>query len=729
LQAIRAIPGARVDRLPEQLPADIAHAWPAAIAAGDVDAATLAQAAARVLGVPVLDVRQPEPRALRLLPERIARRLNVLPLAITHDHVVIAAADPHDLAVESDVEFAVGRRVVLAPADPGLIRGQLDVAFSPDRAIDAIASGFNAREAAVVLEEDLKPIAQNLPDPTGAVRRLAATLLHDAVVQGASDIHLAGDGTQAVVRYRIDGIMRQVLSMPVGVYDRVVSRLKVIGGLDISDNRRPQDGRSRIVVDGASVDLRISSLPLETGGERLVIRLLGHGAISSLDALDLVEPERSQLLHLMDLADGLVLMTGPTGSGKTTTLHAALQRRLRPEVTIMTVENPVEYRIAGISQVQVEPKAGLTFASALRAMLRQDPDIILVGEIRDPETAATAAQAAMTGHLVLSTVHAEDAPGALIRLRDLGLQLDTLTETFRGAAAQRLLRKLCPACSAPCDAATASEAERRYAELTGALPPRRAVGCTACAYTGYKGRMPIHQVFTVSDGIKDLLLRQASLEDVRRVARSEGMRSLGESAHTRIAAGVTSVDEAERTLGARFWDDLAGRDAPADATAGRDESTVALDASDEAAIAASRARARASATGAIIVFSEDADTREWLLRGCASAGATVHAAGTPAEVARLATHVQNVRLLILHLGGRNEADPLSAIALLTELRRLIGELTLPVLLLAPENHPVLPTLLAAAGVDDYLTMPVDDATIARRAQAALRRSTALHAIA
>lgn len=721
MQAARSLPEARKERLPSTLPNDIGSAWEQVIAAAAIDGSALARAAAHVLQCPIADLRQADPRAVRLLPERIARRLKVLPTAVTAHDLVVATANPLDLAAESDIEFAVGRRVQLTPADPKAILAQLDVEFSPDRAVDAVASGFSTREAAVVLEEDLRPVTPQVEDPTGAVRRLAAKLLHDAVDQGASDIHLASDGAQGSVRYRIDGIMRQVLSMPAAVYDRVVSRLKVIGGLDISDNRRPQDGRSRIIVDGVGVDLRISSLPLEAGGERLVVRLLGHGAIASLDSLDLVEPERTQLLHLMDLADGLVLMTGPTGSGKTTTLHAALQRRLKPEVTIMTVENPVEYRIPGISQVQVDPKAGLTFASALRAMLRQDPDIILVGEIRDPETAETAAQAAMTGHLVLSTVHAEDAPGALIRLRDLGLKLDTLTETFRGAAAQRLLRKLCAQCAASDREPT--EAEVRFTALTGTKPALSAVGCGSCAYTGYKGRVPVHQVFTVTDSIKELLLQGASPEAMRKAARADGMRSLGQSARTRIARGQTTVDEAVRVLGARFWDDLTGSDEAPDT-----DDTVPLEHIDPAELDARHVRAQSTLTDTMIVFSEDPVTRDLLLRGCAATGTTVLAASTPEEVARVAARAVGVRLLILHLGSERNADPLAAVTLLTELRRLLGELTLPVLLVAPENHPVLPTLLASAGVDDYLTMPIDEAIVTRRARAALRRSTGLAAL-
>lgn len=724
LAAARAVATpALAARLPQVLDADIRNAWEMVKAASGLNGAALAASAATVLGLPVFDPSRIERRATKLLPERVARQLGVMPVVVGEDFVEVAAPDPLNLAVEADLEFAVGRRVRFEVADPATIREYLDAEYAPDRAIEAMASGFSPTDAPVILEDEIKQAPSAVDDPTGAVRRLAATLLRDAVLQGASDVHLAPNGSQGIVRYRLDGIMRQVLTMPGAVYARVVSRLKVIGGLDISDHRRPQDGRSRVVIGGMPVDLRISSLPLEGGSERLVLRLLLHQTISSLDTLDLIEPERTQLLTLMDLADGMILMTGPTGSGKTTTLHAALKRRMSPDVTIMTVENPVEYRIDGISQVQVEPKAGLTFASALRAMLRQDPDIVLVGEVRDHETAETAAQAAMTGHLVLSTVHADDAPGALLRLRDLGLDIDTLSESFRGAAAQRLLRKICPDCHARPTVEDATEHELAYRGITGELPMARAVGCLKCGFTGFKGRLPIHQVFTVDATIRELMARRAPTEEIRAAARRAGMRSLGESAHSRIAAGQTTVDEAVRVLGSRFWAEIRGRE-PDDAV----ETTEASDVLLEEAELLARARSAQRAPASIMVYSADADVRAALLRGCAAAGVETIATSTVAEAARVTRRTAGIRLVVLHLGPQSAEDPVGAVGTLIDLRRALGDITMPVLLVAPADHPTLHLMMRTAGVDDFLTVPVDEAKLTRRARAALRRSAAVAAL-
>lgn len=724
LQAAQAAEPSRAKHLPESLPDNIVEAWGVTMTQSGLSAAALAKAAGDVLHLPVADATKVDRRAIKLLPERVARALRVLPMLLTDDYLQVACADPLDLGIERDLEFASARSIRFVVASPDFIQEHLDAEYSPEVLIDAVVSGFAGGQAAVVIDNELEPPGGDGSEAHNAsVRRLAATLLRDAAAQGASDIHLTPNGTQGVVRYRIDGTMRPVLTMPDAVYARVVSRLKVIGNLDVADSRRPQDGRSRIVIGGREIDLRISSLPVEGGRERLVLRLLTHEAIGSLDSLDLVEPERSQLLALMDLADGMVLMTGPTGSGKTTTLHAALRRRLKPSVTIMTVENPVEYRISGISQVQVEPKAGLTFAAALRAILRQDPDIVLVGEIRDRETAEVAAQAAMTGHLMLSTVHADDAPGALLRLRDLGLAIDTLSETFRGAAAQRLVRRVCATCVAAPAVADATPEELTFQSITGALPKVRAVGCPSCDFTGYSGRLPIHQIFRMTEAIKTLLVHHAPTGDVRAKAREEGMRSLGESALSRIEAGQTTVAEALRVLGTRFWDEIRGLD-----TSEHAEPTDATDMELEETGFLAKSRAARLAPTSVVVFSEDDEVREQLRRGAKQAGADVLTADSVEAVAKAAARTPNIRLLVLDLGPDLPPEETGAMGLLVDLRRALRELSLPVLLVAPPEHTALHFMLSAAGVDDFLRRPVDEALLERRVRAALRRSVSGSAV-
>jgi type IV pilus assembly protein PilB len=504
-----------------------------------------------------------DPAVVRRLPEHLARRYAVVPVAVEGRTLVIATATPEDLDLEQTLAFAAGTAVRLVVADPGQIVARLDDVYAVHESLAREAASVleslgDAVVDATVLDGDLATkLGDDDADPTGIVRRIAATILGDAVTRGVSDVHITHADTGGSVRYRIDGVMEQVLALPSNVYARVLSRLKVIAGLDISDRLRPQDGRARIVVYGRAIDLRVSTLPVQGAHERMVIRVLSDTIIQSLDTMDMAEPERSQLMGLMTQADGLILLTGPTGSGKTTTLHAALKQRLSPDVTIMTVENPVEYKIEGVSQIQVEPKQGVTFSSVLRAMLRQDPDILLVGEIRDTETAEVAAQAAMTGHLVLSTVHADDAPNALLRLQDLGLDAETLGEAFRGAASQRLLRRLCTSCKRAANSTAVSDDDARLRSLVGASSGAHAVGCDECRGTGYRGRIPIHQVFVVTPALRTMIRQGADLASLRTAAAAAGMRTLSASATTRIIAGDTTIDEAVRVLGARFWEELA----------------------------------------------------------------------------------------------------------------------------------------------------------------------------
>jgi type II secretory ATPase GspE/PulE/Tfp pilus assembly ATPase PilB-like protein/CheY-like chemotaxis protein len=704
----------RAQHLPGTLPAGVRDAWRAVLAVSGADGAQLARAVATRLGVPAADLAKADPQVIRLVPVKVARRHGVLPLAASPDAVEVATGDPTDIEAERDLEFATGRSVRFCIAEPESVRQMIESLYAPEQVIEALVSGFGpAADGTVWLDDDIKsePAAN---ESIGAVRRLAATLLRDAVRQHASDIHLVQAGAQGVVRYRVDGIMRQVVTMPALVYSQVVSRIKIIGRLDITDRLRPQDGRGRLVVDGESVDIRLSTLPVEGGSERVVIRLLRHETIESLAKMDMAEPERGQLTALLGEGDGLVLMTGPTGSGKTTTLHAALRERLSEQLTIMTVENPVEYRIEGVSQVQVEPKQGLTFAAALRAILRQDPDIVLVGEIRDPETAETAVQAAMTGHLVLSTVHAEDAPGALLRLRDLGLSMDTLGQAFRGAAAQRLLRRLCPACRLPIESGAPDPVVQRFSQLAGGPPGARPAGCQECGFTGYRGRLPVHQVLRASDAVRAILSAGGDLSAVYAQARKEGMRSLGESAATRIRAGETTAEEAVRVLGLRFWDELSGA------------ATIQPLPPPEASAEAEPAPAAGVATPRVVVLSRLPDHLQAMTAACAAAGADVVTATSAQDVRALVSDGAAVSLLVLDLQWDQSAKSEKAVGQLVDLRRVLGNLTTPVLLVVPPAHPFLIPLLSAGGVDDYLTHPIEPHQLTMRVRAALRRSELSH---
>ena len=320
-------------------------------------------------------------------------------------------------------------------------------------------------------------------------------IIRDGIAQQASDIHIEPGRKIGAVRYRVDGVLRKHMDLPMPAMNRIISRIKILAKLDIADRLRPQDGKARVRVKNSAYDLRISTLPA-AGAEKCVIRILDSSAALTLDDLDLPALELERMRQLLSNREGVLVVTGPTGSGKTTTLYGGLRELADGKVNIMTVEDPIEYDLPAITQTQIETKQGVTFTSTLRAILRQDPDVILVGEIRDKETADTAAQAAMTGHLVLTTVHANDAVSAVSRLADLGLPYMTISAVMKGAVAQRLLRRVCSSCAEPVRGVLTPD-ERRLTENHGMEPVVRAVGCADCGFTGYRGRLPVVEVLTV----------------------------------------------------------------------------------------------------------------------------------------------------------------------------------------------------------------------------------------
>ncbi|WP_343897534.1 GspE/PulE family protein, partial [Craurococcus roseus] len=383
------------------------------------------------------------------------------------------------------------------------------------------------------------------------VRHVNALIL-DAVERGASDIHLEATESGLRTRLRVDGVLREAGTVPPALGAGVVSRLKIMARLDVAERRLPQDGRLRMAVRGRDIDFRISLIPA-LDGEGVVLRVLDRGAVAlDFAALGFAEAEAAALGALVAETSRLVLVTGPTGSGKTTTLYAALNAVDRQRLKVVTIEDPVEYRLDGVSQVQVKPQIGFGFAEALRAMLRHDPDVVLVGEIRDPATAEAAAQAALTGHLVLATLHTNDAPSAVTRLMDLGLPDYLIASVLRGAVAQRLVRTLCAACREPYDAPAGLAERLGLARLAGGCGPirlNRPRGCGACGGTGYRGRGAVLQVMPFSPRLRDAVLRRADAGTLHDLAASEGMASLREAALRKALAGATSLEEVMRVVG------------------------------------------------------------------------------------------------------------------------------------------------------------------------------------
>jgi type II secretory ATPase GspE/PulE/Tfp pilus assembly ATPase PilB-like protein/CheY-like chemotaxis protein len=479
------------------------------------------------------------------VPEQLARRFNVLPVRQTDSYLEVATANPFDIDAEKMLAFATGREVRMLLASPSKIRDKLDELYKEtDTAVSRLLEGFAGDFEVQQIKEDEESAASEEQASQRPILRLVDTMIADGVTNRASDIHIEPIEGGVVVRYRIDGVLRQVMKIPKTAGVPLISRIKIMSKLDIADRLRPQDGRARVSVNGESIDLRISTLPA-SHGEKVVIRVLNQKATTlALDSLGLADDEQKAIRSLLGHKEGIILVTGPTGSGKTTTLYSALRAVQGTGVNIVTVEDPVEYRLGeNIVQVQVNEKAGLTFAAALRSILRQDPDVVLVGEIRDKETAQIALQASLTGHLVLSTLHTNDAPNTVTRLVDIGMESYKIAPALRGIIAQRLMRRLCKNCRQ----VISEPVSERFARF---VPPGvtlyQAIGCSECAMTGYRGRFSIVEVLTMNPELERWIADGATAEKIAEAARLAGMRSLWGSGLRHVLAGESTFEELMR---------------------------------------------------------------------------------------------------------------------------------------------------------------------------------------
>ena len=545
-----ALPGADGLEVPPRTPP--AEAWASVTERCGVTPDDLAVLVAKWFKLGVADFANHDPSAAQFLPGSVARRFGVFPLQDEDRRLAVATSDPCDVQAEQQVGFASGRTPILCIAAPGLITEYIEATYSPDRAVKNILSRMDVRDPRVKVIEEDEPAQEpmiELDDESdaGPIVKLTNMILEDAVTKSASDIHLQPLPTGGVIRLRIDGVLRSGLTVPLPVLGRVISRIKIISRLDISDKMRPQDGRARIQIAGHKYDLRVSTVPVR-GGEKAVIRILDPHKSGALDESGLPAREVERLRRVLRNRDGILVVTGPTGSGKTTTMYAALREIATEDVNIMTVEDPVEYELSGLTQIQVDVKQGITFQSALKAILRQDPDVIFVGEIRDLATAETAAQASLTGHLVLATVHANDAVGSVRRFLDLGLDAATISETLRGALAQRLLRTLCLDCAQPVEGDLEPE-EMALAQRFGVRPIMRPVGCDECGQSGYRGRRPVVEMILPSQELLRMVAAEASHMDLVARAREDGMRTMLEGALDLVAEGLTTLSEVERVIG------------------------------------------------------------------------------------------------------------------------------------------------------------------------------------
>jgi type IV pilus assembly protein PilB len=475
--------------------------------------------------------------AVNLVGIQAAKRYQALPIGFTDDGaLLLAMANPTNVLTIDDVGMMTGRRIRPAAAsveDLSLLLARLS---RMDESIEDIVD----EEA----EEDGEQLSVDEADSDAPVIKLVHSIVAEAIQQGASDIHVNPEEGDTRVLFRVDGVLAPAATIKRRMAMGVVSRIKIMADLDISEKRLPQDGRFALTVDGRRVDIRVVTLPL-VNGEGVVMRILDQGAgvvVKGLDSLDMHGPELERFSSAIKRPNGAVLVTGPTGSGKSTTLYAALHALNDGERSILTIEDPVEKRIPGIKQMQIAPKAGVTFDVGLRSMLRADPDVIMVGEIRDAETAHIAIEAALTGHLVLSTLHTRDAPSALGRLIDMGIEPFLVSSAVDCIVAQRLVRMLCKHCKRPQSVSAGVLAEHG---LAGA-EPYEPVGCSRCAASGYRGRIALYEVMTVSEPIRALILERSSVDRMVEVALSEGMLRLRDDGLQKVREGITSIAEVER---------------------------------------------------------------------------------------------------------------------------------------------------------------------------------------
>ncbi len=510
------------------------------VAQGVLRADQLARVVAERFGLDYVDlsVYDLDMGAVQLIGADAAKRYRAVPVGFTDDGaLLLAMADPTNVLTIDDIAMITGRRVRVAVAsveDLNLLLTRLagmedsieDIVDDEDEAQTELEPGALAEEA----------------DRDAPIIKLVHSIIGQAIQLGASDIHISTEEGDARVLFRVDGVLAPAATIKRRMVAGVVSRIKIMGDLDIAERRVPQDGRFALTVEGRRVDIRVVTLPL-VNGESVVLRILDKGVtVESLQSLGMEPDELSRFERAIQKPNGAVLVTGPTGSGKSTTLYGALNVLNDGERSILTIEDPVEQRMAGVKQMQVAPKAGVTFDVGLRSMLRADPDVIMVGEIRDRETAHIAVEAALTGHLVLSTLHTRDAPSALGRLMDMGIEPFLISSAIDCVVAQRLVRKLCTHCRRPQQLSEAVLAEQG---LTGAQP-MEAVGCSRCGGSGYRGRIGLYEVMSVDERIRTLVLEHGSVDEIAAAATESGMARLREDGLAKVRAGLTSIAEIER---------------------------------------------------------------------------------------------------------------------------------------------------------------------------------------
>jgi type IV pilus assembly protein PilB len=510
--------------------------------------AQLASARAAQVGLEFVDLTEyPVDRnAVARVPAALCRRHELLPIAISGDELTVAVWNPGDVFALDDVRAATRLRVNTVVAERADLGAAIDRYLRADGELNDLTTALEEESQ----PQGLVPMTAEALEDDAPIVRFVNLLISQAIQDRASDIHIEPGEFDVLVRYRIDGVLHEMQRAPKNIQNGVISRLKIMSDIDIAERRKPQDGRLSVVHAGNQIDLRVATLPT-VYGEKVVMRILDNSSTTlGMDQLYLLERNAAAFRHSYTKPYGMILVTGPTGSGKSTTLYTTLHAVAKPEINVITVEDPVEYRMAGINQVQVNPKAGLTFASALRSILRSDPDVVLLGEIRDYETAQIAIEASLTGHLVLSTLHTNDAPSAITRLTEMNIEPFLVGSALECVVAQRLARRLCERCREEYTIPARDLVNLRVGFDPQSPVPTlyRPAGCTTCSGTGYRGRIALHEVMTVTEEIERLAVARASSAEIGRQAVQQGMTTLRQDGWAKVQLGLTSIDEILRVV-------------------------------------------------------------------------------------------------------------------------------------------------------------------------------------
>jgi type IV pilus assembly protein PilB len=688
-----------------------------------------------------------------LLPSDFCRKRTVVPLSLQGKILRLALADPMDYSTIQDAEFRSGKRVLPVVGGHTQIQSLIQKIYpeAAEASFDALGTHDAQGEIETVGDLEIEVVdpaklAKDTQMPP--VVRLVNLILSDAAKNGASDIHMEPKENFLQVRYRVDGLLREGIKVPRNQSDATISRMKIISGMDIADRRRPQDGRSRLKYEGKRIDLRVSTLPTQFG-EKVVIRLLDSKRSQvTMEQLGLT-PENQHTFQLMlSRAQGMILVTGPTGSGKSSTLYTALNWVKSPTKNIITVEDPIEYQLDGVNQVQINTKAGVTFAAGLRSILRQDPNIILVGEIRDQETAGIALEAAQTGHLLLSTLHTNDAPGTISRLLDLGIEPFLIASAVIGILAQRLVRTPCPACKVSQPPSTdAIEKAGGTSRLPADAKWIAGRGCEDCRQSGSKGRIAIHELLVVNDEVRELISQRASEHAIRKAARKAGMRTLLEDGILKASQGLTTLEDVVRVVAAddssAHKEEATKPEAPNLSVRG-DETATHQEAAEQSTATAGFASDAHEMQIELHVTSppprseagkpDETQGKERVL--------VVEDSTTIASVVKYFLELEGFEVLVAKNGNSGlkaakrdlpdvivtdyDMPGMDGITMVKALRAEASTREIAVLMLTSEQSVEREAQALEAGVDDYILKPVEPRRLAARVRSVLARSQRRH---